>query len=190
MASYRDSMVEYGQLLRSPKLDLSMFDLNPPDPKQLFQDWSVLHCVSRLFCGLSFLVVLAISELNNFDIPGAISFLIVALGVSMYAFLLSHLPWHCVVKRSGCCGPGYILWGLVYLLGSVFMLEKWYHLLLMGGRIILTGDGMEPRHHFSTSLALGPFLFGIADLFMFIACFQASQRARARETLAAPLLDS
>ena len=172
-----------------------MFDLNPAEPQQLFQDWNILHCVTRLFCGVSFFLVLAVSDLFDGNFAAAVTGIIVALGWSVFTFFLSHLPWHCVVKRSGFCGPGYILWGLVYLAGAIVVLQKWYHMLKVGRHVIqerVERIPVESELKFSATMALGPFLFGIADLFMFIACLKSSQQARARESeaLQAPLLDS
>ncbi|CAE7781725.1 tenA [Symbiodinium sp. CCMP2592] len=188
----RSTFLEYASLLRTPKLVLSMFDVNPPNPQQLFQDWSVLHCVCHLFCALSFVLAVALTEISDGDIAEAFSLMILALGLSVYVFLVSYVPWHCVVKRSGW--PGYRFWEFIYFVFSVVALGAWWHLLAKMSRHFVEEVQLEPeprrRRRAYAGLTLGPFLFGLDDAFMFIACVRASQQARAREALgaSAPLL--
>ncbi|CAE7547644.1 tenA [Symbiodinium sp. CCMP2456] len=191
----RSTALEYASLLRTPKLVLSMFDVNPPNPQQLFQDWSVLHCVFRLFCGLSMLLALALAQISGGDIGAAFGSTIAALGWSVFVFFVSQVPWHCVVKRSGW--PAYRFWAFIYFVFSVVTLGAWCHLLERGSSDFMEEARVPPelrhRRRAYPGLTLGPFLFGLDNAFMFIACVRASQQASARERLgalgaAAPLL--
>ena len=159
----RFTFLEYASLLRAPKLVLSMFDVNPPNPQQLFQDWSVLHCVCRLFCGLSLLLAVTLAEMSDGDIAAVFANIIVALGLCVYVFFVSHVPWHCVVKRSGW--PGYRLWAFIYFVFSVVTLGAWWHLLAKMSRHFVEEVRLDPeprrRRRAYAGLTLGPFLFGL-----------------------------
>merc|ERR1712224_508322 len=40
--------------------------------------------------------------------------------------LWCHLQWHCIIKRSGCCGHyGYAIWMSTYLLGFLVAVQVW-----------------------------------------------------------------
>ena len=96
--------------------------------------------------------------------------------------LVHHLPWYCVVKRSGG-SFGYMLWSVLYLIISVTVLRLWYEWLVKTGHMVK----WESREQLPMKLprlqgvTLGPLLLGSADVFMFIACLSAARVAQARE---------
>ena len=193
MDSYGSSIQEYIALLRAPKLVPSMVDFHPANPKQLYQDWNILQTFVRLFIGLSFFMAMAVNSLGQNNVGDALTFIIAAFISSALIVLLHHLPWHCLVKRSGCCGVlGYVIWGFLYLIGSIAILAQWYHLLIrLGFAQQMLQESQSPKK-VPLSIALGPFLLGLADVFMFLGCVVgAEQVARARERdLESPLLDA
>ena len=180
MVGYKESLYDYVALLRRPKLASEMFVLRPADAKQLFQDWSVLKCVLGLFCGPSFCLFLALKAVLEQKAYDALHHMAATVWVALFVLLFNHLAWHCVVRRSGRCGPAaYAAWSVVYLLAFIGALTQWFRALSMEEKL-LSSRGPVP-----ITLAVGPFLSGLSDIFMVIAC-----EALAASELDSPLLNA
>ena len=176
LEDYRDSVLEYWRLLRSPKLTPSMFDLNAAHPEKIFQEWSVLRCVARMFALESSLLLMSLSCLMRNDGNEALLALEAALAFFIVVFVESHLPWHCIIKRHGFCGSsGYLLWSAYYLILFSAMLHHLYNGLMSARKVdLLWGRG--------ACMTLGISIYGLSDFFLFLACAFASEKvARARE---------
>lgn len=181
MAGYVSSLRDYVALLRRPRVASEMFDVRPSDPKQLFQDWSVLKCFVGLFCGPSFCLFLALRAVSERNAYQALHHVAAALWVALFVLAFNHLAWHCVVRRSGPCGPiAYVGWSVVYLLAFVVALGQWFRALFVEEKVLESG-GRVP-----ITLALGPFLSGLSDVFMVIAC----EALAAAGDLESPLLNA